>query len=129
VHPLRLLRIALEAERLRIGLHVRRTAARIVMGIIALVLVLGALGFGHIAAWYWLREHMAGQYVGLIFAGTDLLFALLFFVLAFRSSPGLGEIEALAVRRRALESATESLSMSALVIRLVQQLTRSRRRN
>jgi hypothetical protein len=128
MHPLRLLRIAFEAERLRIGLHIRRTAARVAMGIVALVLVVGALGFGHVAAWYWLRQYMVGQYVALIFAGIDLLLALLLFLLAFRSSPGLAEVEALAVRRNALESATQAVSLSALIVRLVQQLTRSRPR-
>jgi hypothetical protein len=125
VHPLRLVRIALEAEQLRLGLHARRTASRVVMGSVALALLLGALGFGHVAAWYWLRVYLQAQYVALIFAGIDLLFALLLFLIAFRSSPGLAEVEALAVRRRALESATEALSLSALLVRLVEQWFRS----
>jgi hypothetical protein len=128
VHPFRLFRIALEAERLRISLHVRRTARRIVMGSIALALLFGALVFGHVAAWYWLRTYMAGQYVALIFVGFDLLLALLLFLLAFRSSPGLAEVEALAVRRRALEQAGESLTVTALVVRVADRLIRSRRR-
>ncbi|MGA3003240.1 MAG: hypothetical protein ABSE20_16125 [Acetobacteraceae bacterium] len=128
MHPLRLLRIALEAERLRMGLHARRVAGRVVMGSIALVLLLGGLGFGHVAAWFWLRSYLAGQYVALIFAGVDLVIALLLFLVAFRSSPGLAEVEALAVRRRALESATEALSISALMLRLLEQLLRSRSR-
>jgi hypothetical protein len=127
VNPLRLLRIALEAERLRIGLHARRTAGRVVMGSIALALLLGGLGFGHVAAWYWLRSYLLGQYVALIFTGVDLLLALLLFLLAFRSAPGLAEVEALAVRRRALEQAGESLTITALIFRVLEQLLRSRR--
>ena len=126
MHPFRLLRIALEAERLRLGLHARRTATRVAMGLVALLLLLGAVLFGHIAAWYWLREHMAGQFVALIFAGADLVLALVLFLLATRSSPGRAESEALLVRRRALESATQTLTVSALVMRLVQGLVRSR---
>jgi hypothetical protein len=110
------------------GLHARRVAGRVVMGSIALVLLLGGLGFGHVAAWFWLRSYLAGQYVALIFAGVDLVIALLLFLVAFRSSPGLAEVEALAVRRRALESATEALSISALMLRLLEQLMRSRSR-
>jgi hypothetical protein len=110
------------------GLHARRAASRIVMGSIALVLLLGALGFGHVSAWYWLRSYLAGQYVALIFAGVDLLLALLLLLLAFRSAPGLAEVEALAVRRRALEQAGESLTITALIGRVLQQLIRSRRR-
>jgi hypothetical protein len=126
MHPLRLVRIAIEAERLRFGLHARRTAGRVVMASIALALLLGGLGFGHVAAWFWLRESLAAQYVAMIFAGIDLLFALLLFLFAFRSSPGLAEREALAVRRRALQQAGDSLTMTALIVRVVQQLVRSR---
>ena len=129
MHPFRLLRIALEAERLRISLHARRTAGRVAMGTIALALLLGGLGFGHVAAWYWLRGYLLGQYVALIFVGVDLLFALVLFLLAFRSSPGLAEVEALAVRRRALEQAGESLTIAALIARVLEQLIRSRRRS
>ncbi|HEX3993397.1 MAG TPA: hypothetical protein VHX39_19660 [Acetobacteraceae bacterium] len=125
VHPLRLLRIALEAERLRLGLHAGRTVRRAVMGCIGLVLLVGAFGFGHVAAWYWLRETLVPKYVALIFAGTDLLFALLLFVLASRSTAGLAEVEALAVRRRALDDATDALRISAVIGRLLGQLLRS----
>jgi len=97
------------------------------MGSIALVLLLGGLGFGHVAAWFWLRSYLAGQYVALIFAGVDLVIALLLFLVAFRSSPGLAEVEALAVRRRALEQAGESLTLTALIFRVFEQLIRSRR--
>jgi hypothetical protein len=128
VHPLRLLRIALEAEQLRIGLHLRRTAIRFAMGSIALTLLLGALGFGHIAAWYWLRTYLLAQYVALIFAGFDLLFALVFFTIALRSSPGLAEIEAMAVRRNALRQAGESVTMTAMLVRVFEVLFRSRSR-
>jgi hypothetical protein len=125
VHPLRLLRIALEAERLRLGLHAGRTVRRAVMGCIALALLFGALGFGHVAAWYWLRETLVPKYVALIFAGADLLLALLLFLLAFRSAPGLAEVEALAVRRRALDDATDALRISAVLGRLLGLLLRS----
>jgi len=97
------------------------------MGTIALALLLGGLGFGHVAAWYWLRGYLLGQYVALIFVGVDLLFALVLFLFAFRSSPGLAEVEALAVRRRALEQAGESLTITALIVRVLEQLIRSRR--
>jgi hypothetical protein len=97
------------------------------MGSIALALLLSGLGFGHVAAWFWLRSYLAGQYVALIFVGIDLLFALLLLLLAFRSSPGMAEVEALAVRRSALQQAGESLTITALVVRVLKQLVRSRR--
>lgn len=125
MHPLRLVRIALEAELLRLGQAARRIAIRAAMGCIALVLLLGAVGFGHIAAWYWLRQYLPSQSVALIFVGTDLLFALILGVLALRSAPGRAELEALEVRRHALEQAAGSLTVSAMMIQLLRQFVRS----
>jgi hypothetical protein len=110
---------------LRLSQKAKRTVTRVVMGCIALALLLGAIGFGHVAAWFWLRDYMAGQYVALIFTTIDLLLALLLALLAFRSTPGLAEVEAIALRRRALENATETLTISALLIRLLEQFIRS----
>lgn len=123
---LRLLRIALEAEALRLNHKAKRIVARAVFGCVALALLLGALVFGHIAAWYWLREVLPERYVALIFLGTDLLLAALLALRAMRSTPGLVEREALALRRSALEDATASLTVSALLLRLLEQLLRSR---
>jgi len=123
--PLRLLRVAFEAECLRQKHHMRRMVGRAVLGSFALALALIAVVFLHAAAWYWLAASMAGQYVALIFAGTDLLAALILVVLVLRSRPGLVEMEALAVRRLALDDAVESLRFSALLVRLMEQMLRS----
>jgi hypothetical protein len=71
----RLARIALQAEILYLRYQAQRTVNRVIFACCAVVMMLGVLVFGHIAAWYWLRTYMAGQYVGLIFMGIDLLFA------------------------------------------------------
>ncbi len=113
---------------LRLSQKARRTVSRVIVGFFAVFLLVGAIGFGHVAAWYWLRTYLPGQFVALIFAGTDLLLAIILGVLASRSTPGMAEVEALAVRRRALANATETLTVSALVMRLVEQWTRSRSR-
>jgi hypothetical protein len=105
----------MEAEALRLRLHLKRAATRAVLVSIAVALLLGALAFGHIAAWYWLREYLAAKYVGLIFAGIDLLLALVLALLAAWCRPGEAELEALALRRRALDDATD---FSALLLRL-----------
>jgi hypothetical protein len=119
VRSFQLVRLALEAEGLRLRHHARRTLFRLVLGGFALLLVFGALAFGHVAAWYWLRESMAGQYAGLIFAGVDLLLAAILAGLAARATPGQVELEALEVRRRALDATGESLTAAALLIRLI----------
>ena len=125
--PLRLLRVALEAEGLRLSHRARRTSVRIVLGCFAVALLLAAVGFAHVAVWNWLRVSLAAQYVAAIFAGIDLVLALILGALAVRSVPGRVELEALAVRRRALEEAAASVTISALVVRLFDQLIRSRR--
>ena len=125
--PLRLLRVALEAEGLRLSHRARRTGLRIVLGCFAMALLLAAVGFAHVAVWNWLRQSLAAQYVAAIFAGADLVLALVLGVLAVRSVPGRVELEALAVRRRALEEAAASVTISALIVRLFDQLIRSRR--
>jgi hypothetical protein len=114
-----LVRLALEAEMLRLNYKARRTVTRLVLGYFAMMLAFGALVFLHVAAWYWLREFMAGQYVALIFAGVDLLLAAVFALLASRSTPGRSELEALDVRRRALDDAAGSLTISALLVRVI----------
>jgi hypothetical protein len=118
----------LEAEGLRLSHRARRTGVRIVLGCFAGALLLAAVGFAHIAIWNWLREYLAAQYVAAIFAGVDLVLALVLGVLAVRSVPGRVELEALAVRRQALEQVAASVTISALVVRVFDQLIRSRRR-
>jgi uncharacterized membrane protein len=114
LRPLRLARIAAEAEGLRLRYIARRNAIRAVVGLIALVFLLGALAFFHVAFWFWLRRHFESPASSLIVAGGDLLIALLCGLLAARSSPSRLEREALEVRRRALENATSTLAFSTL---------------
>ena len=112
---------------MRLSHRARRTGLRIVLGCFAVALLLAAVGFAHVAVWNWLREYLAAQYVAAIFAGIDLVLALILGALAIRSVPGRVELEALAVRRRALDEAAASVTISALAVRLFDQLNRSRR--
>ena len=120
--PIRLIRIALEAETLRLSHKARRTMVRVVLGCFAMALAVGVLVFLHIAVWYWLRQSLEARYVALIFAGVDLVLALILALLAARSVPGRVEREALELRRRALDDITDSLTVSALLLRLIEQL-------
>jgi hypothetical protein len=92
---------------------------RAILGVVALAFLFNALVFGQIAAWYWLRMSFDRPATALILGGAELVLAALLGLLAARSSPGRIEVEALAVRRRALESVTSSLAFSALVTQLV----------
>jgi len=119
MRPLRLARVAAEAEGVRLRQLARRTVFRAVCGIVALVFLAGALGFCHFAVWFWLRQSFAPPAAALIIAGGDLLLAIVLGVLAARSSPGRVEVEALAVRRRAVESITGSIALTTLGTQLL----------
>ena len=130
MRSLRLARIAAEAEGVRLRYSARRTAVRAVLGLVALGFLFGALVFCQIAAWYWLRASWDRPAAALILAGAELVLAAILALLAARSSPGRVELEALAVRRQALEGAGSSLAFSTLatqLLRLAVDLLRRRR--
>ena len=131
MRTLRLARVAAEAEGLRLRYSARRAAIRAVLALVALGFLFCAMVFLQIAAWYWLRMSWDRPAAALILAGAEVVVAALLGLLAARSSPGRLEIEALAVRNRALEGATSSLAFSALatqVLRLALDLFRRARR-
>jgi hypothetical protein len=130
MRTLRLARIAAEAEGLRLRRSAQRTAIRAVCGIIALGFFAWAVLFAHVAAWFWLRLSWEARHAALIVACADLVLAAVLAVLASRSSPGRVEREALAVRRRAIESVGGALAFSAMatqVLRLFTNLLARRR--
>jgi TRAP-type C4-dicarboxylate transport system permease small subunit len=96
---------------------------------VAMIFMLGVLVFLHIAAWYWIRQSWRQEYAALALAGADFVLAMVLAFLAARSSPRRVEVEALAVRQRAVESAVSSLAMSSLALqglRLATSLLRRR---
>ena len=119
MRTLRLACIAAEAEGLRLRHSARRAVLRLVLGLVALGFLLGAVIFCHIGVWSWLRQHWEAPWTAFILAGADLVLAALLAMLAARFSPGRIEREALAVRQRALESVTDTLTVSALAIQLL----------
>jgi hypothetical protein len=118
VRVLSLARIAAEAEGLRLRHSARRTAIRGVLGLIALAWVLGAVVFVHIAIWNWLEASVGWTPLATAWtlAGIDAVIALVLGLVAAFLGPGKVEVEALAVRARAVDGATRSLGTSALLI-------------
>src|ERR1700748_1386779 len=111
MRPVRLARIAAGAEGVRLRGMVTRIAVRIVFAVIALFFVLGAVVFGHIAAWYGIRVGLEQTYLVTtgILGGADLLLAIILAFLASRTSPSRTEVEALAVRRKAIEGISSAV--------------------
>lgn len=93
---------------------------RIAFAIIALPFLLAALGFLEAAFWNYVARHFQAEEAALIVVGGNLLVAAVLLGLAMlRGSEDRVSLEALEVRRRALESAQHSLSYAALVGPLV----------
>ena len=132
MRTLRLARIAAEAEGLRLRTRAQRVLTRVVLGLLALLFLLGAVAFGHIALWFWMRIDRGWSQTGtaLVFAGGDLVLAAFIALLCVRSTPTRVEIEALAVRTRAMEAAASTIALSSLVmpvLRVMLSLLRRRR--
>jgi hypothetical protein len=132
MRPFRLARIAAEAEGVRLRGMATRIVTRVVFAIVALFFVMGAVIFVHIAAWYEVRTGLDQSYLATagILGGCDLLLAIILWLMASRSTPSSVEIEALEVRRKAIEGIGSALSVTQLmlpVFRLMSGLGRRRR--
>ena len=103
MRPVRLARIAAEAEGVRLRGMMARLVTRAIFAVIALFFVLGAVTFGHVAAWYKIRMALNQSYLATagILGGVDLLLAIILLFLASRSTPSRVETEAREVRRKA----------------------------
>src|SRR3954462_9183003 len=100
MRPIRLARIAAEAEGVRLRGLASRLAFRIAFALAASLFSIGAIVFVHIAAWYWIRIDEGLSYLATagILGGIDLLIAVILVALASRSGPSRVEREALDVR-------------------------------
>jgi hypothetical protein len=132
MRPFRLACIAAEAEGVRLRGFVSRVVVRAVLMMVALLFLLGAVVFVHLAAWYWLRTGMNQSFPAAtgILGGADLVVAIILAFAATRSSPSRVELEALEVRRKAIVAIGGTFSLASLVIpilRMAVNLGRRRR--
>ncbi len=99
----RLLRIAAEAEVLRLRRLARRNVIRAVVAAVAGVFFFGALCWFEVATYFWVHLNLGRISSTLIVVGGNLLVALLLLAIAGLAwgRPGRVEIEALEVRERA----------------------------
>jgi hypothetical protein len=130
MRPVRFARIAAEAEGVRLRGMMTRIVTRIIFAVIAFFFALGALTFGHIAAWYEVRIALNQTILATtgILGGVDLLMAIVLLLLAARSTPSRVEIEACEVRRQALNGLSSAFSLMQLVLPLLRMVSGARRR-
>ena len=113
MRSINLLRLALDAEMLRLRAMATRQGRRAAFGSVAFIFALAVLAFAEIAGWQGLRLRVEAIPTTLILLGINLVIAAVFGLLAARSSPGLAEREALQVRRQALDAVRGSLLLTA----------------
>ena len=118
---------------MRLKRRVRRMVTQVVLAIMALPFLLACLAFLELAFWSFVARHFQPEEAALVVLGGNLLVAVLLLGLAsMRGGEDRVSLEALEVRRRALDSAQRSLSLAALTgpvaSFLLGQLRRPRRR-
>jgi hypothetical protein len=113
VRSINLLKLALDAEILRLRAMVARQSRRAAFGSIAIVFALAVLALAEIASWQGLRLRVEAIPTTLILLGINLVITAAFGLLAARSTPGHAEREALRVRQQALDAARGSLLLTA----------------
>jgi len=130
MRPVRLVRIAADAEVLRWRAFTARTLTRIVCAVVAAVFVIGALTIAHVAAWYALRIDAGLQFYwcALILGAVDLLIAVVLLMTAMRSTPNRVEREALEVRQRAIAGLSSTLSLAQMALPILSVANSARRR-
>ena len=100
MRSINLLKIAAEAELLRLRTMMARQVRRGIFGAVAAVFGLAVLALAEVAGWLALLLKFQPIVSTLILLGINLAIAAVFGVLAARSSPGHTEQEALQVRRK-----------------------------
>jgi hypothetical protein len=133
MRPVSLARVAVEAEGVRLRAMAMRIVRHAAYAAIALVFLLGALTFAHIAAWYGIRTGLQVTPIATagILGGFDLLVAIVLVLLARRSTPSRVEREALQVRQEAvanLRSAVNVTQVALPLLRFAVPMVRRRRR-
>ena len=123
-----LVKIAAEAEVLRLRSMLARQARRAAFGVGALIFSLALLALAEIAGWQALRLFVESIPATLMLLVINLVIAAVLAAIAARSSPSHAERELLRVRRDALDGAKGALSITAAFPLLRLAVDRGRRR-
>jgi hypothetical protein len=128
VRSVNLLKVAAEAELVRLRILLARQGRRAAFGVVAVIFALGVLGLAEVTGWQVLRLYVAAISATLVLLGINFVIAAVFGLIAARSSPSRTEQEALRVRRQALDTARGALALTAAVP-IVSSLLKRRRRD
>ena len=109
------LRIAAEAEILRLRHMLARQGRRAAFGAVGAFFGLSVVVLADVIGWQLLRLYVTPIYATLILLGVNLILTAIFAALASWSSPGRAEEAALRVRRDALQGARSSLVLTSVL--------------
>ncbi len=115
MRAIRLVRVAAEAERLRLKYQMRRMARRLALAAAGAVFVLAVLGLLHVALWQYAVTLMPPIEACLALAGMDAVIAGILLALAGRPGRDETEREAALLRDRALDELKQSVAVAALL--------------
>jgi hypothetical protein len=131
VRTYRLAQAAIEAEKVRLRLQVRRAIMRAVLAVLGGLWLLGALAFAHVAAGLWLAHRWGSVRAALSVAAFDIVIAVILILLALRKKPSAAEVEAKGLRDSAWRETIRAMTLAGLMdplIRLaISRLRRQRR--
>jgi hypothetical protein len=126
VRSINLVKVAVDAELLRLRAMTARQGRRAAFAVIALIFAFVVLALAEATGWLALRHRFESIPATLILLGVNLVIAAIFGVLAARSSPGHTEQEALRLRRQALDAARGALAFTAAVPAVTRLLSSGR---
>ncbi len=116
MRPVRLAQIAAQAEGLRLRRRLRRVITQVVLALLALPFLLATLGFLEAAFWNFVADHVPAPLAAVLVAVGNLLVAVVLLGMAMmRGGEDRVSLEALEVRRRALDSAQRGITVATLM--------------
>jgi len=119
VRTYRLAQAAIEAEKLRLRLHARRTIIRAVLGVLGGLALLGAVAFVHAAAGLWLAHRWGSVRAALTVAAVDIIVAIILILLALKKKPNTAEVEAKRLRDSAWRETIRAMTLAGLIDPLI----------
>jgi len=117
-NTLDLIRAALEAERLRWLLAVRRFGVQVGLMMVGLVFLCAGLTMAHISSLAAIEPHVGAIWATAILSGVDVTIAVALGLAAMRLGPGAGERGAMAVRKIVRDELVRRIGVLRLLVRL-----------
>jgi hypothetical protein len=117
LRPLRLARVAAQAEVLVVRRQVAGYARRAIWGVVAAIFALGVLILAHIIAYLALRQYaqFGAILAAAIVLAVDLVITIIFAAMASGQAPDPVMEEARRVRDQSLEQARQSMTLAAMI--------------